>query len=210
MFLSFLFYVYTSRTYTPHVVSTTVDCCHTVNWGYNIWMWTSNPILGSWRSSVGVIRNLLVTIIEHQTRQLFIVWCTSPTSVKRRGVHLATVTEWACTAVQTRGRPSCAPAATTFRSPLSTASCIIHIIISTPLSRAWSGKRMKFVRRWRHPSDLHATSTSRYHLTFTTTASSSPKPRTAARLHHRLLLEWWAQETRVERSQRIWIPNYYG
>ena len=39
------------------------------------------------------IRNLLVTIIEHQTRQLFIVWCTSPTSVKRRGVHLATVTE---------------------------------------------------------------------------------------------------------------------
>ena len=173
-------------------------------------MWTSNPI-GSWRSSVGVIYVISWSRSSNTKHVNCLLYgAPLPHHVKRRGVHLATVTEWACTAVQTRGRPSCAPAATTFRSPLSTASCIIHIIISTPLSRAWSGKRMKFVRRWRRPSDLHATSTSRYHLTFTTTASSSPKPRTAARLHHRLLLEWWAQETRVERSQRIWIPNYYG
>ena len=67
------------------------------------------------------IRNLLVTIIEHQTRQLFIVWCTSPTSCEEtwsapRHRHRVGVT-----AVQTRGRPSCAPAATTFRSPLLAA-----------------------------------------------------------------------------------------
>ena len=176
-------------------------------------MWTSNPILGSWRSSVGVIRNLLVTIIEHQTRPTVycmvhlshIMWrdvveCTSPPSQSGR-----------VQPIQTRGRPSCALAATTFFSPL----CIIHIIISNHCHvrgvgrREWSSS-VRDNAPIRSPRHVHFTLP--LDLTFTQPRHPLYQNHALQRLHtsSSFLERVWVMCGELNGVNRIWILNYYG
>ena len=126
-------------------------------------------------------------------------------------VHLAAVKSGHVQPIQIR-RPSCA--LRSYHLPRSVLLSYInphHNIQS--LSRAWSGKNE--VRPLTPPifpisSPCHVATTSSHDVSNTlnkknhTTASSTPtKPAAALSIVIEVL-------ERVERSQRIWIPNYYG